>query len=195
VKAAIKLTALLLLIASVALGQSAGETGLSDNAYTVISVFLRTQLSRKNDADAIRIGYMGSVIAPETLNWKVPISAQDKSWMKRELSGIGDDTLASFERCAAVSVPFGSRLSLPLEYQIVTPEESRSLNKLYAKIPYPKRRGLLRFSCVGWNTAETQALFFVERTFCRCGVGKFILMEKTEAQNWIIKAEMLRWIA
>lgn len=196
-KVATTLASLLLAVAFAAWGQDGNPRliGLSDEAYTVISAFLRTQLSRKNGPDNIRVGNHGSVIAPETMAWKEPITAHDRQWMKRELKGLRDETISSFQHCAVNAVPFEYRLTLPVEYHVASTEEASSIEELYANHSYPNTWGLLRFSCIGWNTSETQALFFFERTMCRCGVGKFVLMEKKAAGSWDVKAEMMRWIS
>lgn len=195
-KSAIRITALMLSIPIAALGQNASlrPLDLTDKAYTVISAFLRVQLAVKNSWGDIRVGTPGSVIAPETMPWKEAISPQYKRWMKHNMKGLRNDTIADFQRCAASSVPFGHRLSLPVEYQIATQEEAGSVEKLYANHPVHDTFGLLQFSCVGWDTSETQALFLFERTKCHCGVSQFVLMEKNTAGEWETKAVMMRWI-
>ncbi len=172
---------------------SADAKGMTDEAYSVISAYLRGQLAGKNGVDDIRVGESGSVLAPETKRWKTPqLGADERIWMKRELQGLQDQTLDSLEACSGTSFPFRSQLSLPVAYQVASLEEISSIEKLYAK--YPKARGYVQFSCVGINTSKTQALFFVERNMCHCAVGKFVMLEKNNSGEWEIKHEMLRWI-
>lgn len=168
---------------------------LGERDYRIFSAFLREQLAGKNSVDDIRVGQPGSVIAPETIPWIKPMTADERQWIKRELKGIQDDTLTSFEGCAALPVSFEARLSLPIEYHIASREDASSVERFYAKYPSGKTWGLLRLSCVGWNASETQVLFYLERTMCHCAIGKFVMMEKNSFGVWVTKGQMLRWIS
>jgi hypothetical protein len=174
-----------------ALGQAVAD--LSDSSYAVLSAYFRTQLTGKNSWDDIRVGRPGSVVAPMTMRWRVPLATHDRKWLKRDLKGIQDATITSFETCADSSVPVSSRFSLPTPYIIATEDDISSVAKLYAK--YPKTWGFVSFSCVGINEEQTQALFFVERDKYRCGVGKFVFMEKNRSGEWQFKADLVRWIS
>jgi hypothetical protein len=169
------------------------STELNDFAYSVLSTYFRIQLAGKNSSDDIRIGQPGSVLAPMTMRWRVPLPADDKDWLKRDLKGIDGTTIASFEMCADTSVSVRSQFSLPTPYVIARKDEISSVAKLYTK--YPKTWGVVRFSCVGTNPEQNQALFFIERDKCHCGVGKFVFLEKNRAGDWEFKAELVRWIS
>jgi hypothetical protein len=166
---------------------------LSDNEYSVFSAFLMAQFHPKLDSDALRVGTPGSVLAPSTLPWTLPISQDDRKAMEKVLTGLEETTLEGFEGCSTGSKPFTRRLSIPVAYQIASPEQISSVENLLAA--FPKTWGYIRFSCAGFNLLHTQALFFVEREMCRGAVGKFILMEKNASGNWLIKGQMLRWIS
>jgi hypothetical protein len=112
--------------------------------------------------------------------------------MKRELPNLRDETIASLQTCASQSYSVGS-LAVPVSYHTATQQQMKSAEKLYAA--YPKTWGLVQFSCVGFDMSSQQALFFVERVMCRCGVGKFVLMEKSASGEWVIAGEVMRWIA
>ena len=189
----LSLAILMAVPAAVAQVTSQSSGGLSDVAYSVLSAYLRTQLAGGNAWDDIRVGRPGSVLSPRTMRWKVPLTANDKQWMRRDLRGVRDETIASFEECADSSVPIAAQFSLPAPYQIASENEIESVAKLYAR--YPKTLGFVQFSCVGINAAQSQALFFVERLKCRCAVGKFVLMEKNVAGGWGFKAQLVRWIS
>jgi len=166
---------------------------LKPAAYDALSAFLQVQLDGKTSWDDIRVGQPGSVIAPTTMRWKTPIALDERSWMKRELKGLEDDTLDAFERCATTSLAVTPKFSLSVSYKIASPDEISSVEKLYAT--YPKTWGYIRVSCVAFNASESQALFFLEREMCRCAVGKFVLMKKDASGKWLIAGQMVRWIS
>ena len=166
---------------------------LSDNEYSVFSAFLIAQFHPKLNADELRVGVPGSVLAPSTLPWTSPISQEERTAMAKVLRGLERTTLEDFEGCSAASKPFTRKLSIPVAYQIASPEQISSVENLLGA--FPKTWGYIRFSCAGFNPSHSQALFFVEREMCRDAVGKFVLMAKDATGNWLIKGQMLHWIS
>jgi hypothetical protein len=164
------------------------NTTLTDTDYQVLSSFLQGQ----ND---IRIGSSrgSSVIAPTTALFLTPTPVEDQKWMKQELNGLQDDTLAAFQRCIGNSAAVTSRFAASEPYRIGTFEEVANIETLYAH--YPHTVGLVQFSCVAYSRTQRQALFWVERRMTHSGVGKFVLMEKNSRGEWVVAGEMVRWIA
>jgi hypothetical protein len=189
----IVLVALIVTCSNVVGQNHSSSQSLSDNDYSVFSAFLTAQFHPKLSADDLRVGIPGSVLAPSTLLWTSPISQDDRKAMEKALAGLEETTLEDFEGCSAASKPSTRKLSIPVAYQIASPEQVSSVENLLAA--FPRTWGYIRFSCAGFNPSHTQALFFVEREMCRDAVGKFILMEKDASGNWLIKGQMLRWIS
>jgi hypothetical protein len=193
VRAGIAIVALIVTCSS-ALGQNhSSSQSLSENEYSVFSAFLIAQFHPKLSADDLRVGVPGSVLAPSTLPWASPISRGERKAMEKVLIGLEGTTLEDFEGCSTSSKSFTRKLSIPVAYQIASPEQISSVVNLLAS--FPSTWGYIRFSCAGFNPSHTQALFFVEREMCRGAVGKFVLMEKEASGNWLIKGQLLRWIS
>ena len=122
--------------------------------------------------------------------------------MKTRLTGLTSETLADFESCADQRMLVAKKFDLTIDYQIVLPEEATSITDikdmddkqmkaLYAH--YPGVNGVIQFSCLGVNSTETQALFFVERNG-RAPTGRWILMEKNQSGSWVLKSELIKWM-
>ncbi|HWR34893.1 MAG TPA: hypothetical protein VN622_03350 [Clostridia bacterium] len=165
------------------------NTVLTDTDYQVLSSFL------KGGQTSIRIGSSrgSSVLAPTTALFFEPIPIEDQNWMKRELKGLQDDTIAAFHGCMSHLAVVAPRFAVSEPYHIGTFEEVESIEKLYAH--YPQTNGFVRFSCVAYSRNEPQALFWIERRMSPSAVGMFVLMEKNASGEWVQAGEMVRWIA
>jgi hypothetical protein len=163
---------------------------LTDTDYQVLSSFLKG-----GQNNSIRIGSSrgSSVLAPTTALFIVPIPIEDQNWMKRELKGLQDDTIAAFHGCMSHQAVVAPRFAASEPYHIGTFEEVESIEKLY--VHYPQTNGFVRFSCVAYSRNRTQALFWIERRMSHSAVGMFVLMEKNASGEWGEAAEMVRWIA
>ena len=74
----------LIVTCSSALGQGhSSSQSLSDNEYSVFSAFLKAQFHPKLNADDLRVGVPGSVLAPSTLPWTSPISQDERKAMEK----------------------------------------------------------------------------------------------------------------
>jgi hypothetical protein len=182
-----------LLLLSAARGSKLALTELSERDYVVLSDFLRSQLEGKNGIDDIRVGAKGSLIAPLTMTFLEPLDGELRDSIIRNLKGITSDTIESFEHCARKQMLVNHTFSLPVDYEMARPEETKNIKTLYAR--HPHTHGYVRFSCVGVNSSGAQALFFLERLMTHSAVGKWILMEKGPSGNWVLKQEYVTWIA
>lgn len=184
---------LLLLLAAVSCVSARSPQEVSGRDYAILSDFLRTQLEGKNGADDIRVGPKGSVVAPFTNVFLKPLDTEQREWMKRDLKGLKSDTLESFERCAAEQLVIRHRLDLAVEYAIALPDEIKDRKMLYAR--HPRTNGYLQFSCLGVDSSGIQALFYLERLKTEAAVGKWVLMEKDPSGHWVVKHQLVTWIA
>jgi len=163
-------------------------TTLAATDYQVLSSFL-------NEQNNIRVGSGRgeSILAPLTASFPSPIPGEEQRWMKRELTGLRDDTLANFHRSMRQTAVLAPRFSIPAPYIIGTFEEAENIERLYAH--FPRTSGFVQFWCVGYNTDSSQALFWVERRMTHSAVGLYVLMNKDTNGRWNIAGEMVRWIA
>ena len=161
---------------------------LTNTDYQVLSSFFK-------DQKVLRIGSGrgSSILAPTTAIFVIPIPIEEQKWMKRELKGLEDDTLAAFHGCMPRSAAVASRFTVAEPYHIGTFEEVDDSGKLYAH--YPHTNGFVRFSCVAYSATRPQALFWIERSMTDSAVGMFVLMEKKPGGEWVVAGEMVRWIS
>jgi hypothetical protein len=170
----------------------AQNTNLSERDYAVLSDFFDSQLAGKSRPDAITVGAKGSVIAPTTLSLK-PLDGALRNWLMKDLKGLTADTIKSLGGCAERRMIVKHAFDLPVEYELALPEETKDFRALYAR--HPHTNGYIQFSCVGVNSAGTQALFFLERLMTPSAVGKWVLMEKGSSGSWVLKHERVSWIS
>lgn len=99
------------------------------------------------------------------------------------LPGIETETISSVVQCSTMNHRLSAQFILPVPYALA--ETTYKTEKL----------GYLQLSCVGFNVAKTQAAFHIDRVKCgTCGVGKWILMKKSEDGQWHIQSEAIDWI-
>jgi hypothetical protein len=107
--------------------------------------------------------------------------------------GVASETIESFEGCAGRQMKVDHNFNLPLKYEVALPGETKDIKMLYEH--HPHTHGYLGFTCVGVNRSGSQALFSVERLMTHSAVGKWIVMEKDPSGNWVVKGELVTWIA
>lgn len=182
-----------LLLLAASCGASFAPAQLSARDYAVLSDFLRSQLEGRNGIDDIRVGPNGSMIAPLTMAFLKPLERDMRDSIIRNLKGVSSDTIESFEHCGRKQMLVSHAFNLPVEYEMARPEETKDIKTLYER--HPRTNGYVQFSCVGVNSSDTQALFFLERLMTHSAVGKWILMERGPSGKWMVKQEYVTWIA
>jgi hypothetical protein len=162
---------------------ASGQAEPSDAAYAVYSAYLRIQLDGKHGIEGLRLGEGGSVISPVIRPMKLPRDARGQLEIRSRIPEAESDTLESLSSCSTSSYRLLPKLSLPVEYRLISP-------KLV-----PARSSYIEFSCVGTNTAGTEAVLFASRMRCECAVGLLVLMRRSKDGNWTISKEVVDWIA
>jgi hypothetical protein len=178
-----------LLVILVALGVLAQSPEASPRAYDVYSAFLRSQLAGHNGIDDLRVGEHAAVLAPITITFS---SFPDWDSVKSSSKGLQISTFEGFEQCKADSLSLSHSFTIETPYEVASREDISSVKKFITR--YPENHCVIHFSCVGFNPAETQAFFIVERSMCHSGVQKYILMEKDASAKWMLKSEVVGWI-
>jgi hypothetical protein len=151
-------------------------------AYRIYSAFFAYQTLGHGD-DALRpdAGYTAILadIPATPMTSLVDLSSE----LQGRLPEIEPGTIAAEVNCSKTGHKLDARFALPVPYAIAYDTKA------------PQRLGYLQLSCVGINPAGTQAVFHVDRVKCgTCGIGKWILMRKSNDGEWHIQKEDIEWI-
>jgi hypothetical protein len=120
-----------------------------------------------------------------------PIAPEYAKQVLRALPELQDETLDNFLSCLAKAQRIEHQFSIPVSYGIATPEEIDDVDLMYRN--HPNTHGYFQFSCVGFNSTRTQALFYVQQLAYTHKGGEFVLVIQSHPGEWIIKRELLRW--
>lgn len=150
----------------------------SKQQYEVYSAFLSAQFRGNSESASSHLGRGRLFITPETAPFRPNLNSAERALeIRHRLPSTDRDTLQAIGECAGKTYRLYRKLTTPAPYTFVTPEEARG-------------RAYLQFSCVGFNDAGTQAVFFVATRSSKSAIGKWVLMQKSSGK-WVISKETL----
>jgi hypothetical protein len=118
-----------------------------------------------------------------------------------QMTGVDDETVASFRVRNDAAYPVPADMDLGLPYVLLTRDEKNEIfgvntsgwDVFYTR--YPNSPGLTTISRIGFNAAFTQALVYTgTQSHWLAGAGYYVLLEKTNGA-WTIKQQIMTWIS
>jgi hypothetical protein len=125
--------------------------------------------------------------------------AQISSQLQSKAPTLKQTTIDAFRDVNRHQASFQTSLHPVIDYELVESSELEAVFKsgswpaFYKR--FPRSRGILRFSRIGFGEDGSQALFYVSNT-CGglCGVGEYLVMERQD-RRWVIAKEIEMWIS
>jgi len=113
---------------------------------------------------------------------------------------LGADTVQAFERASAEAPTLREAFDLSVTVALLSQQEEDAIlrggggwDAFYQE--YPKSRGLLAVSTVGFNLRKDQALVYVEHTLAPlAGTGEMVVLERKDGA-WAVAPSALIWIS
>jgi hypothetical protein len=118
-----------------------------------------------------------------------------------QMTGVDEETAASFRDRNEASFPVPANMDLDLPYVLLTSTEmdqifdinTSSWDVFYTR--YPNSPGITTISRIGFNTDYTQALVYTgTMSHWLAGAGFYIFLEKSSGE-WLVMTKVMAWIS